>query len=73
MKDLCRAYTNFFEGRAEKPKHHKKHGSKDAFRYPQRVKLDEAGKQIYLPGIGWVKYRRSRFIGGKIKNVTVMR
>ncbi len=25
---------NFFEGRADKPKHHKKHGSKDTFRYP---------------------------------------
>ena len=32
-----------------------------------------ATKQILLPGIGWVKYRRSRFIEGKPKNVTVIR
>ena len=30
-------------------------------------------KQILLPGIGWVKYRRSRFMEGKPKNVTVSR
>ena len=73
MKDLSRAYSNFFSGRADFPVYHKKFGTSDSFRYPQGFKIDETGKQIYLPGIGFVKYRRSRYIEGKAKNVTVMR
>ena len=39
----------------------------------QGFKIDEGRRQIYLPSIGWVKYKRSRFIQGKAKNVTVSR
>ena len=60
MKDLARAYSNFFSGHAGFPVFHRKFGSSDGFRYPQGFKIDETGKQIYLPGIGFVKYRRSR-------------
>ena len=67
------AFINFFEGRANFPKFHKKFKSKDSFRYPQGFKIDEGNRVIYLPKIGWVKYRRSRFISGKAKNVTVSR
>ena len=72
MKDLSRAYRNFFSGRTAFPVFHRKYGANDAFRYPQRFKIDETGKQIYLPGIGFVKYRRSRYIEGKAKNITVI-
>ncbi len=67
------AFINFFEGRANFPKFHKKFKSKDSFRYPQGFKIDEGNRLVYLPKIGWVKYRRSRFISGKAKNVTVSR
>ena len=73
LKDLERAFINFFEGRANFPKFHKKFKSKDSFLYPQGFKIDEGNRLIYLPKIGWVKYRRSRFISGKAKNVTVSR
>ena len=73
LKDLMRAFTNFFEGRADFPKFHKKFRNEDSIRYPQGFKVDEARRQIFLPSIGWVKYRRSRFIEGKPKNVTVSR
>ena len=73
LKDLERAFINFFEGRANFPKFHKKFKSKDSFRYPQGFKIDEGNRVIYLPKIGLVKYRRSRFISGKAKNVTVSR
>ena len=52
---------------------HKKFVSTDSFRFPQNFKINEDNKQILLPGIGWEKYRRSRFIEGKPKNVTVSR
>ena len=73
MKDLMTAMVNFFEGRAKFPRFHKKFKDEDSIRYPQGFKVDEASRQVYLPKIGWVGYRRSRFINGKIKSVTVMR
>ena len=73
MKDLFSAFKRFFDGDAKFPKFHKKFITKDSFRYPQNFKIDEARRQILLPGIGWVRYRRSRFIEGKPKNVTVSR
>lgn len=70
LKDLERAYANFFAGRAAFPKFRKK-GRDDSFRFPQGVKLDQANDRVYLPKIGWVRYRNSRAVAGTLKNVTV--
>ena len=72
LKDLDRAYRNFFEKRAGFPTFRKK-GRNDAFRFPQGVRLDEATARIFLPKVGWVRYRQSRTVLGTIKNVTVRR
>ena len=37
----------------------------------QGCKLEQGNRRIYLPKIGWVRYRHSRNVVGKIKNVTV--
>lgn len=70
LKDLDRAYKNYFEKRAEYPCFKKK-GMHDTFRYPQGFKLDEGNSRIYFPKIGWIRYRKSRAIEGKPKQVTV--
>lgn len=70
LKDLERAYQNFFAKRAAFPKFKKK-GVSDSFRYPQGVKLDQTNNRIFLPKLGWMRYRNSREVLGKIKNVTV--
>ena len=70
LKNLERAYANFFEKRADFPKFKKK-GQKDGFRFPQGVKLDECNSRIYLPKLGWMRYRKSREAPGVVKNVTV--
>lgn len=70
LKDLERAYQNFFAKRAAFPKFKKK-GVSDSFRYPQGVKLDQANNRIFLPKLGWMRYRNSREVLGAIKNVTV--
>lgn len=70
LKDLDRAYKNFFEKRAGFPRFKKK-GLHDAFRYPQGFKLDESNSRIFLPKIGWIRYRNSRKIEGTPKQVTV--
>src|SRR6185437_4943512 len=58
LKDLERAYQNFFNKRADFPKR-KKRGSRDAFRFPQGIKLDQENSRVYLPKLGWVRYRNS--------------
>ena len=72
LKDLERAYKNFFGKRANFPKYKKKYRH-DSIRFPQGVELDEVKQQIRLPKIGWMGYRTSRDIIGTIKNVTVSR
>lgn len=72
LKDLERAYKNFFAGRADFPRFKKK-GMGDSFRYPdaRQFKIDEANSWIYLPKLGWVRYRNSRNMLGTAKNITV--
>ena len=70
LKDLERAYVNFFEQRADFPRFKKK-GMSDSFRYPQGCKLDQANGRIFLPKLGWVRYRNSRQVLGEVCNVTI--
>ncbi|GGE72160.1 transposase [Paenalcaligenes hominis] len=48
LKDLERAYKNFFEKHAAFPRFKKK-GQSDRFRYPQGCKLDQENSRIFLP------------------------
>lgn len=72
LKDLGRAYTNFFSGRAGFPRFRKK-GLRERFRYPdpKQIRLDQANSRIFLPKLGWLRYRNSREVLGAVKNVTV--
>jgi putative transposase len=72
LKDLDKAYQNFFAKRADFPRFKRK-GSGDSFRYPQpkQIKLDQANSRILLPKLGWVRYRNSREVLGELRNVTV--
>jgi putative transposase len=72
LKDLETAYRNFFEGRASFPRFRKK-GADEGFRYPdpKQFHLDQANSRIFLPKLGWIRYRNSRNIEGELRNVTV--
>ena len=70
MKNLSRALMNFSAGRANFPRFKAK-GRKDSCRFPQGIKLDGGNNRIYLPKIGWVRYRNSRETISTIKNVAV--
>lgn len=70
LKDLERAYVNFFEQRADFPRFKKK-GMGDSFRFPQGCKLEQTNSRIFLPKLGWLRYRNSRPILGEVGNVTV--
>lgn len=75
LKDLDSAYQHFFRrvkaGEVPGFPRFKKKGQKDAFRYPQGVKVKDG--RVYLPKIGWVKYRDSRAVEGKILQATIKR
>lgn len=72
LKDLEKAYRNFFEQRADFPRFKRK-GQRDSFRYPdpRQIKLDQANSRIFLPKLGWLRYRNSRPVLGELRNVTV--
>lgn len=70
LKNLERAYKNFFGKRANFPRFKKK-GQSDSFRYPQGIKLDQGNSRLFLPKLGWLRYRNSRDVLGTVKNVTV--
>ena len=70
LKDLERAYANFFAKRSAFPRFKKK-GQHDSFRFPQGVKLDQPNSRLFLPKLGWLRYRNSRAVLGAVRNVTV--
>ena len=72
LKDLERAYTNFFAQRADFPRFKKK-GQHNSFRYPdpRQIRLDQGNSRLFLPKLGWLRYRNSRKVLGTVKNLTV--
>lgn len=85
LRNLDRAFKDAFDKSSVKqfPKFKKK-GRHDSMRFPapdqlkfDLIKKDNQGRnllpKIYLPMIGWVKFRKSCTFGGEIRNATVSR
>ncbi|KXS47472.1 putative transposase [Halanaerobium congolense] len=77
LKDLDKAFKRFFKGLAGFPKFKSKKNNKQSYRtqYFKRSNGTESieikNNKIKLPKLGWVKFRKSREVTGKIKNVTI--
>ena len=77
LKDLGKAYTNFFEGRARFPRFKKKHKSTRSYRTNftnNNIRVNFDCHALKLPKLGWVSFRCSKKwtgLPGKIINVTV--
>jgi putative transposase len=74
LKDLDKAFKNFFEGNAKYPKFKSKKSKHRSYRTNftnNNIKIE--GNRIKLPKLGWVKFVKSREVEGKILNVTVSR
>ncbi len=75
LKDLDAAYQHFFrrvkQGETPGFPRFKKKGVKDSFRYSQGIKVHDG--KVYLPKIGWVRFRNSRPVEGKIQQATIKR
>lgn len=77
LRDLDRAYQNFFAGRAAYPTP-RKNGVNDSFRFPDPTSLvvKRTGKsagQVKLPKLGWVRLRGWHALPGDICNITLSR
>ena len=71
--DLYKGIGKFYSERGKNPlirlPKFKKKGRKESFRYPQGIKVKDS--KVWLPKIGWVKYRNSRVIEGTIKQAVI--
>jgi putative transposase len=77
IKDLDRAYQNWWSGRAQAPSPRKR-GINDAMRFPDPAtfafrRLSKRMGEVKLPKLGWVRLRWDRAIPGTVKNITVVR
>jgi putative transposase len=74
LRDLTSAYSNFFAGHADYPSFRKK-GINESFRFQGREvtfrRLNRSWGMVKLPKIGQVRFRWTRDIPGKLKNVTI--
>ncbi len=70
LKNLERAYTNFFQKRADFPKFKKK-GQRESFRVPQGFEVDNQNGRVKVPKMGWMRYRKSQEVLGEAKNITI--
>jgi putative transposase len=68
LKDLEKAYKNFFAKRTDCPRFKRKNSS-DSFRYPdpKQIKLDQRNNRVFLPKLGWICYRNSREVLGELQ------
>lgn len=72
LKDLDKAFQNFFEKRGGYPKFHSKHDHNQSYRTRnQKDGIRIVGKYLVLPKLGKVKFRQSRPVEGTILNATI--
>jgi putative transposase len=74
LKDLGKAFKQFFSGEKGFPRFKKKGRGDVGFRFPayqDNIEID--GNRIKFPALGWIRFRKSREIEGVIKNVTIKR
>jgi putative transposase len=72
LKDLEHAYQNFFARRAHFPRFKRK-GQSERFRYPDahQFKVEQSNSRLFLPKLGWLRYRNSQAMLGVAKNITL--
>lgn len=74
LRDLDKAFDNFFAGISAYPTPRRR-GINESFRFQGREvevkRLNRGWSAARLPKIGWVRFRDTRPMSGKLKNVTV--
>ncbi len=73
LKQLEKAFKDGFDKTQPNKRlpRFKKKSARDSFRYPQGFKIEN--NKVFLPKIGWLRFRQSRQLLGVVKNITVSR
>ena len=72
LRDLDRAFASFFAGRSGYPRYRRK-GEGDSIRFPDPKQFAVDGDWVRLPKLGWTRFRLSRPVAGKVRNITLSR
>lgn len=77
LRDLDRAYQNWWAGRAGAPQPRQR-GLNDAMRFPDPAtfafrRIARRWGEVKLPKLGWVRFRWTRDLPGDVRNLTVAR
>jgi putative transposase len=75
LKDLDKAYREFFKGTRKRPRFHKRGKCVDSFRESDAkvFAIDSTNGRIKFPKLGWIRYRKSQEVDGTPKNCTIKR
>ena len=77
LKDLDRAFKNFFSGKYNFPKFKSKRKARLSYRTQKFIRpsgstnIEINDNKIKLPKLSWVRFAKSKEVKGKINNVTV--
>jgi putative transposase len=71
LRNLDKAFINFFKKNADFPKFKAKRRSRASCQFPQAVKVDFEEYQVFIPKLKYVKFARDRKFQGLIKTCTV--
>jgi putative transposase len=72
LRDLDKAFSRFFSGTSGYPRF-KRRGDRDSVHFPDSKQFSIEGDWVKLPKFGWVRFRLSRPIAGKVRYVTLSR
>jgi putative transposase len=72
VRHLDSAFKRFFQEKRGFPAFKRRRG-RQSFQYPTGVKVDFPKHLLYLPRIGWIRFRDPRVFYGKIGTVTVVK
>lgn len=59
-RNLMNGFNNFFNGTAKYPRFKSKRDSVQSFQVTQRYKINLTTSQVWLPNIGWMKFKMHR-------------
>ena len=71
LRNLDRAYQNFFKGNAKFPKFHSKHSKQSYRTRNQSDGIRIVGKTIKVPKVGFVRFKGLKHFDGRILNATI--
>ncbi len=71
LRNLDRAFQNFFKGNAKYPRFHSKHGKQSYRTRNQNKCIRIVGKAVQIPKVGLVKFKGLQPFEGRILNATI--